>query len=410
MSHPTCRFCGSNLEFTFVDLGTAPLSNSYLNKSDLNGIEKRYPLHAYVCSACFLVQLEKFESPENIFSDYAYLSSYSDTWQKHCEAYAKAMIERFKLGDNSRVVELASNDGCMLQYFKKRSIPVLGIEPAKNVARVAEAAGIPTVTEFFSVDCAERLAREGTKADLLVANNVLAHVPDLNDFVEGMARILASSGVVTIEFPHLMRLIEHSEFDTIYHEHFSYFSFGTAITILEAHGLVVFDVEELTTHGGSLRIFCQRKESGTQAKTDRVESLLATEDRAGMTGVAYYTDFQYKADKVRDDLLAFLVETKRSGQKIAAYGAAAKANTLLNYAGVSSEFLPWIVDRNPSKQGRFMPGSRIPIVDEMRIETEKPEFMLLLPWNLREELMTQLAYIRAWGGRFVTAVPKLEVR
>jgi SAM-dependent methyltransferase len=406
MSRALCRFCGSHLENTFVDLGNTPLSNSYLKKSDLSRPEPCYPLHAYVCSQCFLVQVEKFESPENIFSDYAYFSSYSDTWLKHCEAYAGEMVRRFGVGKPSKVVELASNDGCLLGCFKKRGIPVLGIEPAANVAKAARDGGIPTIAEFFGSDCAERLAAEDKCADLLIANNVLAHVPDLNDFVAGMKLLLAPNGVITIEFPHLLRLIEQRQFDTIYHEHFSYFSFSTAERVLEKHDLTVFDVEETDTHGGSLRVFARHEQNDGVAITGRVGEMRQLETDFGLQRMATYTSFGRKVAELKEELLTMLRRLRSEGKHIAGYGAPAKGNTLLNYCKIGPDLIEYTVDRSPHKQGLWLPGSRIPIMAPEKIAETRPDYVLVLPWNIKDEIMSQVGYIRGWGGRFIVPIPE----
>jgi len=410
MSHPLCHFCGSPLENTFVDLGNTPLSNSYLKESDLSRPEPRYLLHAYVCSKCFLVNVEEFESPAKIFSEYAYFSSYSDTWLKHCESYAGQMVERFALNGESRVIEIGSNDGCLLRCFKNRGITVLGVEPARNIATVAQSAGIQTIAEFFGTACAERQAREGRHADLLVANNVLAHVPDLNDFVKGMKRILKGSGVITIEFPHLLRLIEDCEFDTIYHEHFSYFSFGTAMQVLESHGLAVFDIEEVDTHGGSLRVFARHRENNEHAVGNRVAAMQKREKKFGLGRLELYTSFGRKVETLKARLTALLKELKSRGKQIVGYGAPAKGNTLLNYCGIGRDLLDYTVDRSPHKQGLWLPGSRIPILAPDRLRETKPDYVLILPWNIRDEIMQQIGYIREWGGQFIVPIPDVVIR
>ncbi|MGJ8651540.1 MAG: methyltransferase domain-containing protein [Opitutaceae bacterium] len=404
-----CRFDGLPLSHTFVDLGFCPPSNSYLKPSDLNDPEVYYPLKLYVSERTFLVQVDEFKKAEEIFSDdYAYFSSYSTSWLDHARAYVEKMTERFGLDGNSKVVELASNDGYLLQYFVERGVPVLGVEPSKSVAAAARAKHVETITEFFGVELAEKLKSVGVSADLLVANNVLAHVPDLNDFVGGMKVLLADAGVITIEFPHLMNLVERVEFDTIYHEHFSYFSFYTVKLVLEAHGLEVFDVEELRTHGGSLRVYAQHA-GGPQTCDDHVAKLLATEQRKGMRELSYYQGFQEKVDAIKFALLRFLIDQREAGKRVVAYGAAAKGNTLLNYCGVRSDLVEFVVDASLYKQGRLMPGSHIPIVDEARLKEVKPAFILILPWNLRDEISAQLAYAMDWGAKFVTVIPEITI-
>jgi 2-polyprenyl-3-methyl-5-hydroxy-6-metoxy-1,4-benzoquinol methylase len=403
-----CRFCGAPLTQSMADIGSTPLSNSYLRAEDLERMEPNYPLHARVCGKCFLVQLESFESPQHIFSDYLYFSSYSDSWLKHAKAYAEAMSKRFRLGGGSRVIEIASNDGYLLRWFKDMGIPVLGIEPAANVAKVAEENGIPSRVLFFGRATARLLADAGELADLTAANNVLAHVPDINDFVGGFAILLKPEGVSTFEFPHLLRLMDQRQFDTIYHEHFSYLSLTTVQKIFAAHGLRVFDVEELPTHGGSLRVFACRQEA-SHAGTPAVAALLAREREFGLTDLARYATFQEEVKKVKRDLLSFLIEAKRAGKKVAGYGAPAKGNTLLNYCGVGTDLIDFTVDRSPHKQNTWLPGTRIPVHAPEKIREEKPDYLLILPWNLRDEVMEQMAHIREWGGRFVVPIPEVTV-
>ena len=406
---PTCRLCAAALRRSFCDLGMQPLSNAYLSAAQLNAAERFFPLHAYVCDACLLVQLEQFESPEAIFSEYAYFSSYSDSWLAHAERYAAAMIARFGIGSSSRVVEIASNDGYLLQYFKKRGVPVLGVEPAANVARAAEERGIPTRVEFFGAACAARLAAAGQQADLAVANNVLAHVPDLNDFVEGLRILLAPGGVATCEFPHLLRLFLGNQFDTIYHEHFSYFSLLAVQRAFAAHALTVFDVEELPTHGGSLRVFLRHAGEASRAPGANVAKVLSDERAAGLDRVERYAAFQERVSETKRALLDFLIRAKRAGKSIAAYGAAAKGNTLLNYCGVRGDFIDYVADRSPHKQGRYLPGTHLPIAPPERIRETRPDYLLILPWNLREEVMQQNGFIRQWGGQFVVPIPTVAV-
>jgi 2-polyprenyl-3-methyl-5-hydroxy-6-metoxy-1,4-benzoquinol methylase len=405
---PACRFCGAPLTQSLADLGSTPLSNSYLKASDLERMEPTYPLHARVCGSCFLVQLESFESPEHIFGDYAYFSSYSDSWLAHARDYAAMATRRFGLNAGSRVVEIASNDGYLLRWFRDGGIPVLGIEPAANVAKVAEANGIPSRVLFFGRATARLLADAGETADLTAANNVLAHVPDINDFVAGFAIVLKPQGVSTFEFPHLLKLMEHRQFDTIYHEHFSYLSLTTVNKIFAAHGLRVFDVEEVPTHGGSLRVFACRADAA-HAETPAVAALLAREEAFGLTDLKRYAAFQEEVKAVKRDLLAFLIEAKRAGKRVAGYGAPAKGNTLLNYCGVRGDFLDFTVDRSPHKQDTWLPGTRIPVHAPEKIREEKPDYLLILPWNLRDEVMAQMAHIREWGGRFVVPIPEVTV-
>src|SRR5215510_1523587 len=409
MTQAVCRFCGTPLKLSFADLGMSPPSNSYLEAADLNRMERFYPLHAWVCQKCFLVQLEEFETPEEIFSDYAYFSSYSDSWLAHAKAYTEAMMARFDLGASSFVVEIASNDGYLLQYFVAQGVPVLGIEPAANVAAVAEKKGVPTLVKFFGTKTATELAAAGRKADLIAGNNVLAHVPDLNDFVRGMSVLLRPRGVITIEFPHLMRLMEENQFDTIYHEHFSYFSFITAERIFAAHGLVLFDVEELPTHGGSLRIYARHVEDDGKPLGPRVDELRAREELAGFTRLERYASFDERVKETKRKLLDFLIAAKREGKSIAGYGAPGKGNTLLNYCGIRTDFLDYTVDRSPHKQGKFLPGTHIPICHPDRIGETKPDYILILPWNLRDEIIEQMAHIRSWGGQFVVPIPEVKV-
>jgi SAM-dependent methyltransferase len=392
-----------------VDLGASPLANSYLEPEDLGKAESFYPLCVYVCGECFLVQLPEEEKPEAIFSDYAYFSSYSESWLRHAENYAQAMIERFGLGAGHQVVEIASNDGYLLRWFKERGIPVLGVEPAKNVAEAAAAAGIPTLVKFFGEATARELVSQGTRADLLVGNNVLAHVPDLNDFVAGLKVLLAPTGVLTMEFPHLLRLMEADQFDTIYHEHYSYFSFTTVRKVFAAHRFALFDVEELPTHGGSLRIYARHEEDGSKPVGERVGDLLVREEVSRLKCLETYRSFAERVRRVKRGLLRFLIQAKEEGKSIAGYGAPAKGNTLLNYCGVRTDFLDYTVDRNPHKQGRYLPGTRIPVHAPDRLRETRPDYVLILPWNLKEEIVEQMADVRSWGGRFVVAVPEVRV-
>lgn len=409
MSAPECRFCGALLRQTFVDLGMSPLSNSYLRAENLCQMEPFYPLHARVCAQCFLVQLEQFAHPENIFGDYAYFSSYSDTWLCHARTYAEEMIERLQLGSNSLVVEVASNDGYLLQYFRAKGIRVLGVEPARNVAQAAEEKGIRTLARFFGTRTAQELLAQGGQADLIVANNVLAHVPDLRDFVAGLKMLLKQDGILTLEFPHLLRLMEGCQFDTIYHEHFSYFSLCTAEKILAKHGLSVFDVQEFPTHGGSLRLFACHAGTGARPLRDRVLHLRTRENNAGLSVIETYTRFGEKVHETKRALLNLLIGLKREGKSVAGYGAPAKANTLLNYCGIGGDFLDYTVDISPHKQGLFLPGTHIPILHPDEIRRTRPDYVLILPWNLREEIIGQMADVRQWGGRFVIPIPAAEV-
>jgi SAM-dependent methyltransferase len=409
MSLSNCRFCGKTLEQVFADLGSSPLANSYLTADQLRRPEPTYPLKVMVCDNCFLVQLPEMASPAEIFSDYAYFSSFSDTWLRHCELYTEAMIERLGLNADTRVIEIASNDGYLLQYFQRHGIPVLGVEPAANVAAVAEEAGIPTLVEFFGTESAGRLAADGRRGDLLVGNNVLAHVPDINDFVAGIEIALAPGGVVTMEFPHLLRLMEENQFDTIYHEHFSYLSFTTTQRIFARHGLTLFDVDELPTHGGSLRIYGRRLEDEGKAVTPAVAALVAREEEAGLGTLAPYERFATRVRETRQRLLGFLAGAKRDGAAIAAYGAAAKGNTLLNYCGIGADTLDYVVDRSPHKQGCYLPGTHLPIHPPERLFETRPDLILILPWNLKEEVMEQMAGVTEWGGQFFVAIPEVEV-
>jgi 2-polyprenyl-3-methyl-5-hydroxy-6-metoxy-1,4-benzoquinol methylase len=404
-----CRFCDSPLQHTFVDLGMSPLCESYISAEQMNQMERFYPLHVYVCERCFLVQLEQYVSSESIFSDYAYFSSYSSSWLQHAKTYTDQMVERFGLDDKSFVVELASNDGYLLQYFVAKGIPCLGIEPAANVAKVAIQNGVPTAIKFFGCETARQLVAEGKQADLLLGNNVLAQVPDINDFVAGMKLLLKPRGIITMEFPHLERLMEENQFDTIYHEHFSYFSFLTANEIFARHGLMLFDVEELPTHGGSLRIYACHTGEGKRAVSSRVESLRAREETAGFTQLEHYCSFAEQVRETKRQLLQFLIQTKRAGKTIVGYGAPGKGNTLLNYCGIRTDFLDYTVDRSPHKQGKFLPGTHIPICHPDRIRETRPDFLLILPWNLKNEIMEQMAYIREWGGQFVVPIPKVSI-
>jgi hypothetical protein len=404
-----CLFCGATLEHTFVDLGKSPLCESYLAAEQLNRMEPFYPLHVFVCSECFLVQLPEHVSGEEIFTEYAYFSSYSDSWLDHARRYTEQMVAQLALTSASQVIEVASNDGYLLQYFIKQGIPSLGIEPAANVAKVAEEKGVPTLVKFFGRATARELAGDGVKADLLLGNNVLAQVPDVNDFVAGMKTVLKSDGVITIEFPHLMQLVENNQFDTIYHEHYFYFSFVTAERIFAEHGLVLFDVEELPTHGGSLRIYGRHAEDTTKPVTERARALREREIEAGLLTLDYYRSFSRQVETTKHDLLQFLIHAKRRGHRVAAYGAPGKGNTLLNYCGIRTDLIEFTVDRSPYKQGKYLPGTQIPIRHPDALREARPDYILILPWNLRTEIAAQLKYVSEWGGRLVVPIPRVEV-
>lgn len=405
----TCRACAAPLRHTFVDLGMSPLCESYLRADQLNDMEPFYPLHVYVCDRCFLVQLQEYVGREAIFTEYAYFSSYSDSWLDHARRYVTRAIEELRLSASSQVVEVGSNDGYLLQYFVVRGIPVLGIEPAANVARAAIDKGVPTRVAFFGRDLARDLNAAGTRADLLIANNVLAQVHDINDFVAGMKSALAPRGVITAEFPHLMRLVADNQFDTIYHEHFSYFSLLSASRIFAAHGLTIYDVEELETHGGSLRLYASHAEDPLRPITPRVDALRAREAEAGLETLGYYAQFAERVRETKRKLLEFLVNAKRARKTLVGYGAPGKGSTLLNYAGIRTDFLDYTVDRNPYKQGKYLPGTHIPIYAPERIRETRPDYVVLLPWNLETEIVAQLDYIRSWGGRFVIPIPEARV-
>jgi len=402
---PSCRFCSSPLKHTFVNLGMSPLCESVLPADKLNQMEPFFPLHAYVCDSCFLVQLEEYVSPAEIFTEYAYYSSYSDTWLKHAKSYTDLMTDQFKLGKHSQVIEVASNDGYLLQYFVEKGIPVLGIEPARNVAQVAFDKGIPTIVEFFDEKMARDLALQGKQADLLLGNNVLAQVPGINSFVRGMKIALKVQGIITMEFPHLVKLMEENQFDTIYHEHFSYFSFISVEKIFAGHGLVIFDVEELPTHGGSLRIYARHAENSTLPVSERAKELKKREEDAGLTRMDAYSAFSDKVKETKRKLLNLLIEIKERGKTIAGYGAPGKGNTLLNYCGIMTDFIDYTVDRNPYKHGRYTPGTHIPIFTTDKIQETKPDYIFILPWNLKEEIMKQNEFIREWGGKFIIPIP-----
>jgi 2-polyprenyl-3-methyl-5-hydroxy-6-metoxy-1,4-benzoquinol methylase len=404
MKDATCRFCAGPLHHVHCDLGMSPLANSYVPPEQLNAMEPFYPLRTLVCERCFLVQLEEFVAPDGIFSDYLYFSSFSTSWLDHARRYVEMAIDRFELDGSSKVVEIASNDGYLLQYFVEHGIPSLGVEPAANVAEVAVEKGIPTTVQFFGVETARELARDG-QADLLLGNNVLAHVPDLNDFVAGMKLMLKPGGVLTMEFPHLMRLMEELQYDTIYHEHFSYFSFSTVSQVFAAHGMTLFDVEELTTHGGSLRIFGRHAEDASKPVTERAQELLEREEAAGYRSLDLYLQFDERVRSCKRDFLEFLIGLKREGRTIAGFGAPAKGNTMLNYCGIGRDFLDFTVEDSPYKQGLYLPGTHIPILGPEAIAEAKPDVVLILPWNIKRDIMQKLSYIAEWGGQFATPEP-----
>jgi SAM-dependent methyltransferase len=404
-----CMFCGTRLCHTFVDLGMSPLCESYVTTEQLNQMEAFYPLHAFVCEKCYLVQLDEYVSPHHIFSEYAYFSSYSDGWVQHMKRYADMIIEKLRLTSDSLVVEVGSNDGYLLQHFVARRIQVLGIEPAANIAKIAQEKGITTRVEFFGERLARTLALEGRQADLIAGANVLAQVPNPGDFVEGIRVLLKPNGVVTIEFPHLMRLMQETQFDTIYHEHFAYFSFITVETIFASHGLSIFDVEEIPTHGGSLRVYGCLTAEASYATSERVGELRSREERAGFTHLEHYFSFAQQVRETKFRLLECLIRAKREGKSIAGYGAPGKGNTLLNYCGIRTDFIDYVVDRNPYKQGKFLPGTHIPIYHPDRIKETRPDYLLILPWNIKEEVMMQTRYIREWGGKFIVPIPEARI-
>ncbi len=405
-----CRFCKTELTHVFINLVNSPASNSFLTAEQLNEPETFYPLKVYTCSHCFLVQVDEYKKSDAIFNhEYVYFSSYSTSWLEHSKKYTQMMTQRFELNAGSLVVEVASNDGYLLQYFKEQGVPVLGVEPTSNTADVARKKGVDTVVDFFGVRLAKQLVAEGRKADVLLGNNVLAHVPDIVDFVGGMKILLKDQGVITMEFPHLMQLVDNNQFDTIYHEHFSYLSFYTVEQIFRSQGLVLFDVEELPTHGGSLRIYGRHAEDRSKPVGPRVKALLEKEEAKGMTSLGYYDNFQAKALEVKYALTEFLIQQKKAGKKVAAYGAAAKGNTLLNYCGIKNDLLEFVVDANPNKQGKYLPASHVPVVAESVLKEQKPDYVLILPWNLRQEIGQQLSYIREWEGQLVIPIPQLEI-
>lgn len=405
-----CRFCNTVLAHVFVDLVNSPASNSFLTQEQLNEPETFFPLKVYSCHNCFLVQVDEYKKSDAIFdSSYVYFSSYSTSWLAHAKKYAEMMVERFGYNESNLVMELASNDGYLLQYFHQKSIPVLGIEPTANTAEAAKQKGVESVIDFFGVRLAKELVLNNKKADLLLGNNVLAHVPDIVDFVAGMKIVLNEHGVITMEFPHLMQLVDNNQFDTIYHEHFSYLSFYTVKQIFESQGLEMFDVEQITTHGGSLRIFAKHKEDYSKEISLNVQSLLELEMKKGITTLEYYNGFQEKTMQVKIDMLSFLIEQKKAGKKVAAYGAAAKGNTLLNYCGIKNDLIEFVVDANPHKQNKFLPASHIPVVNEDYLKNEKPDFVIILPWNIKDEIVKQLDYVKKWGGKFVVPIPTLTI-
>jgi C-methyltransferase C-terminal domain/Putative zinc binding domain/Methyltransferase domain len=406
-----CRFCKTELEHVFIDLVNSPASNSFLGIEQLNEPETFYPLKVYTCHNCFLVQIDEYKKSDAIFNnEYAYFSSYSSTWLQHAKSYTEMMIDRFGFNSKSQVIEIASNDGYLLQYFKEKNVPVLGVEPTSNTAEVAMGKGIKTIIEFFGSELAFHLVDNwDVKADLLLGNNVLAHVPDIVDFVRGMKIILSDTGIVTMEFPHLMQLVDNNQFDTIYHEHFSYLSLHTVKQIFESEGLELFDVDEIPTHGGSLRIYAKHKEDASKPISINVADLLKKEADKGMTTLGYYNNFQEKALQIKLNLTSFLIDQKRAGKKVAAYGAAAKGNTLLNYCGIKNDLISYVADANPHKQNKWLPASHIPVVKESHLKDDHPDFVIVLPWNLKEEITEQLSYVRQWGGKFVIPIPQLEV-
>lgn len=405
-----CRFCNNNLTIKFIDLVSSPPSNSFLTNKELNEPETYFPLKIFLCDKCFLVQIDEYKKSDEIFNErYAYFSSFSKSWIEHSKKYVSMITKRLKLNENSFVVEIASNDGYLLQYFKKLNIPCLGIEPALNTAAAAKKRGIDVIEDFFGVRLAKELSLKTKKPDLLLGNNVLAHVPDINDFVRGLKLYLSESGVITMEFPHLMQLIENNQFDTIYHEHFSYLSFLTVKSIFESHGLEVFDVDQLSTHGGSLRIYARHKEDDSKEKSSNVQDLINVEISKKMNTIDYYNGFQKKANKIKYELVEFLIKQKKAKKRIIAYGAAAKGNTLLNYCGIKSDLIEFVVDRSPYTQGKYLPGSHIPIVNEKKIKELKPDYIIILPWNIKDEIIKQLDYVNEWNCKFIIPIPKMEI-
>jgi SAM-dependent methyltransferase len=408
-SSPGCRFCGKTLRTTFVDLGMSPFCQTHIEPQQLNHMEPFFPLHAWVCENCFLVQLEEYVAPANIFSEYAYFSSYADSWVEHARKYSVLMRDRFGLGRDSLVMEIASNDGYLLQHFVAASVPVLGIEPAANVAKVAQDKGIRTEVCFHGRTSADKIVAKYGHADLLLGNNVLAHVPDLNDFVAGMKRLLKPSGVITMEFPHLQRLMEQNQFDTIYHEHFSYFSFMTVEQVFAAHGLTLFDVDELSTHGGSIRIYARHSSDNAKPVSERAQQLRARELSMGFNRLVTYQDFAEQVKATKRKILSMLIDLKNRGKTIVGYGAPGKGNTLLNYCGIRTDMLAYTVDRNPYKQGKYTPGTHIPILSPDQIRETRPDYVFILPWNLKDEISSQMSFIREWGGRFIVPIPEPQI-
>ncbi len=404
-----CRFCGNQLVHTFVDLGAMPLSNGFLKVNDLKKMEPFYPLHAYVCDNCFLVQLPAFHTPEEIFEEYAYFSSFSSSWIEHVKNYVDNIIPKLKLNRDSTVVEIASNDGYLLRFFKEKGIPILGIEPAKNVAEVAKKKGIPTIVDFFGTSLAKDLKKKNISGDLIIANNVLAHVPDINDFVQGLKVLLSSSGVVTAEFPHLLSLIENNQFDTIYHEHFSYFSFYTIQKIFKSHGLKIFDVEKISTHGGSLRIYASHEEDSLKIISDRVRNLYESEKNVGIDHLDLYSKFKTKVEISKRKILELMIKIKKENAHLVGYGAPAKGNILLNYCGIRRDFIDYTVDKNPYKQGCFLPGTHIPIYSPEKIKETRPDYVIIMPWNIQDEIIKDMGFIKQWGGKFVVLIPEPRI-
>ena len=409
MDNYKCRFCNCDIKSVFIDLGISPLSNSFLKYENLKDLEKKFPLKVFVCENCFLVQLPEFETPQNIFKEYAYFSSYSKSWLNHAENYANMILKKNNLRKDDLVVELASNDGYLLQFFKNKGISVTGIEPAANVAKVAEEKGIKTIVDFFGEKLATKLSNKGTKADLIIGNNVLAHVPDINDFVRGISILLKSNGTVNMEFPHVLQLIKNNQFDTIYHEHFSYLSLSTVKKIFEFHNLVIFDVEEISTHGGSLRIYAKHKTNENFQIKNSVNELLEKEKDFGLLNLSFYLEFSKKVESIKKELIEFFKNTKQNEEKIVCYGAAAKGNTLLNFCKINKDYIDYVVDNNPHKQGLYLPGSHIPIKNPKEIMKTKPDFILILPWNIKEEIMKDISFIQDWGGKFVIPIPKVTI-
>lgn len=407
-----CRHCNNPLQYVFADLAYSPISNAMLTQDKLQKSEEYFPLKVFVCDKCFLVQVDEIQEADKIFdSEYTYFSSFSTTWLKHTKNYVDLMMKKFNYNENSQVIEIASNDGCLLQNFLEYKVPVLGIDPTSNTAELAEKRGVKTLVEFFGAKLAQqKLVDQGIQADLLIGNNVLAHVPDINDFVKGMKIALKDTGVITMEFPHLMKLVEQNQFDTIYHEHFSYLSLNSVNTIFKNFGLEIFDVEELPTHGGSLRIYAKHQENNSISMSPKVESLIQTEIEAGMKDVNYYLGFQKKIEQIKYDALIFLIGEKRKGKKIIGYGAASKGNTFINYCGIKgTDIISFVVDASPFKQGKFLPGSHIPVLGKEKIKTVKPDFVIILPWNIKAEVIEHLSFIRDWGGKFVTFIPETKV-